>query len=143
MNEENLSSRKKTSHKKKTKKNSVVFDCDLRSLGEFNATTSLRAKQFQNTTQNVKTLTPGQQEKYQANMISVEQEQKQSRANSKGGGKSARSFTQYKDFQVEKDRKNMTTNFTHGPDAMQGMQSDKRRVDQVPGNKLQNLQYDH
>ena len=32
--------------------------------------------------------------------------------------KSARSFTQYKDFEVEKDKKNMTVNFTYGPQAL-------------------------
>lgn len=53
--------------------------------------------------------------------------------------KSARSFTQYKDFQVSKDIKNMTTNFTHGPDAIQGIQSESRRTEPETKHKLQNV----
>lgn len=59
-----------------------------------------------------------------------------SRAQNNGGMKSARSFTQHKDFQMEKDMKNLTTNFTHGPEAMQGISSETRRLDH--GHKLQN-----
>lgn len=44
--EENLTARKKTSHKKKTKKNSVAFDTDMRGLPDVNNNGSLRFKKL-------------------------------------------------------------------------------------------------
>lgn len=47
-----------------------------------------------------------------------------SRALNQGGIKSARSFTQYKDLEVGRDKKSTTQNFAHGPDAIKGLNSE-------------------
>ena len=57
--EENLTARKKASHKKKTKKNSVAFDSDIRSLQDVNNKGSLRFKKLQNTLAQMNTVSQG------------------------------------------------------------------------------------
>ena len=58
LQEENLTARKKTSHKKKTKKNSVAFDPDMRGLQDVNQNGSLRFKKLQNTMHQINSIGP-------------------------------------------------------------------------------------
>lgn len=93
----------------------MVFDCDLKSLQEFNQSSSLRAKKLQSALQNVNA-SPAPDQYKSTNMGAREYDSAIS--NNNMVMKSARSFTQYKDFEVEKDKKNMTVNFTYGPQAL-------------------------